>query len=82
VTDWDVIGRALRKSRPRYPREAGVACALLVAASALAHRDWTDLVFAGIGAASAAYLTYRHRAAVRLWERGADSFRRLTGRDP
>lgn len=82
MTDWDTIGLALRERRPRYPHKAGLSCAMLIALSALNYHRWPDLVFAGLGAAIAAYLTYRHRAAMRLWRKGTDSFRHITGRYP
>ncbi len=81
-TDWDVIGLALRERKPRYPHEAGLVCALVIAMSALNYHGWVDLGFAGIGAAIALFLVVYHRRNMRHWRKGADSFRRITGRDP
>lgn len=80
--NWDTIGLALRESRPRYPREAGLACASIVAMSALNYHGLVDLSFAGIGVAIALFLAVYHRRNMRRWQRGVDSFRGLTGRDP
>lgn len=80
--EWEVIGLALRERKPRYPHEAGFMCALVIALSALNYHGWADLGFAGLAAAVAVFLVFYHRRNMRRWQRGADSFRALTGRDP
>jgi hypothetical protein len=85
MSKWEVIRLALRERRPALPGGGLGSCAFLVVSGltrAALHHGWLDWGFTAIGVVLAVFLILRHRARMKVWRRGADSFRALTGREP
>jgi hypothetical protein len=82
VDDSGVIGLALMERKPRYPYEAALTTALLVSMCVVRFNGWLDVLFIALSVGATAYLTVRHQARRRLWLRGVESYRQLTGRLP